>query len=417
MSYGRRQHNYLFSDGDIFSVIEGRRKQLQDEINGLDRNRILNSSIEDLCTYLEQKFSLVTPTLREDEAVADQNEGTVEIHDTWRYARSREDGPLRLTGTIVDLTVPFTGDAQLFGIRPSTFTTVLPVAEVRDDALVFKVSGRDLNPEQVKNDLDRQLKMVQDYLGWQRTSTEEFNATIRGYARDAIESRRKKLLADQNLIAALGFPLKKREDAPRTYTAPVQRKRIEPKPPVASTAAFKPEPVLPDAEYNNILDIMQNMALVMERSPSAFETIDEEDLRQHFLVQLNGQYEGQATGETFNYQGKTDILIRADGRNIFVAECKYWRGEKAHVETLDQILSYLSWRDTKAAVVIFNRNKGFSDVLKKVQDSTTAHPLRKSGPVAQSETRFRYVFGQKADPTREVILTVLVFDVPQASTT
>jgi hypothetical protein len=330
---------------------------------------------------------------------------------------SGEDGPLRLTGTIVDLTVPFTGDAQLFGIRPSTFTTVLPIAEVRDGALVFKVSGRDLNPEQVKNDLDRQLKMVQEYLGWQRTSTEDFNTTIRGYARDAIESRRKKLLADQNLVSALGFPLKKREDAPRTYTAPVQRKRIEPKPPAASTAAFKPEPVLPDAEYNNILDIMQNMALVMERSPSAFETIDEEDLRQHFLVQLNGQYEGQATGETFNYQGKTDILIRADGRNIFVAECKYWQGEKAHVETLDQILSYLSWRDTKAAVVIFNRNKGFSDVLTKVREATTAHPLRKSGPVVQSETRFRYVFGQKADPTREVILTVLVFDVPQATTT
>jgi hypothetical protein len=38
----------------------------------------------------------------------------------------------------------------------------------------------------------------------------------------------------------------------------------------------------------------------------------EEDLRQHFLVQLNGQYEGQATGETFNFQGKTDILIRAE---------------------------------------------------------------------------------------------------------
>jgi hypothetical protein len=41
------------------------------------------------------------------------------------------------------------------------------------------------------------------------------------------------------------------------------------------------------------------------------------------LVQLNGQYEGQATGETFNFQGKTDILIRVDGQNIFVAECKY----------------------------------------------------------------------------------------------
>jgi hypothetical protein len=28
----------------------------------------------------------------------------------------------------------------------------------------------------------------------------------------------------------------------------------------------------------------------------------------HFLVQLNGQYEGQATGETFNFEGKTDMI-------------------------------------------------------------------------------------------------------------
>ena len=79
---------------------------------------------------------------------------------------------------------------------------------------------------------------------------------------------------------------------------------------------YKPEPVLDEGEYQNILDIRMNMALVMERSPSAFTTIDEEDLRQHFLVQLNGQYEGQVTGETFNCQGKIDILVRADGKNI-----------------------------------------------------------------------------------------------------
>jgi hypothetical protein len=40
----------------------------------------------------------------------------------------------------------------------------------------------------------------------------------------------------------------------------------------------------------------------------------EEDLRQHFLAQLNGHFEGSATGETFNYEGKTDILIRERGR-------------------------------------------------------------------------------------------------------
>jgi hypothetical protein len=36
----------------------------------------------------------------------------------------------------------------------------------------------------------------------------------------------------------------------------------------------------------------------------------EEDLGTHFLVARNAQFEGGATGETFNFQGRTDILIR-----------------------------------------------------------------------------------------------------------
>ena len=42
------------------------------------------------------------------------------------------------------------------------------------------------------------------------------------------------------------------------------------------------------------------MVKVMERSPKAFHGLDEEGIRSHFLVQLNGHYEGQATDETFN---------------------------------------------------------------------------------------------------------------------
>lgn len=115
------------------------------------------------------------------------------------------------------------------------------------------------------------------------------------------------------------------------------------------------------------------MVRVMEQSPKAFETMGEEDLRTHFLVQLNAQYEGRATGETFNFQGKTDILIRVDGRNVFVAECKFWGGEKQFLETIDQLLSYLSWRDTKAAVLIFNRNVNFSEVLREITENSVKH--------------------------------------------
>jgi hypothetical protein len=68
--------------------------------------------------------------------------------------------------------------------------------------------------------------------------------------------------------------------------------------------------VLIMAEYEEILQIMKNMAQGMERSPHEFAGMGEETLRSHFLVQRNGVYEGQATRETFNFEGNTDILIR-----------------------------------------------------------------------------------------------------------
>ncbi len=240
----------------------------------------------------------------------------------------------------------------------------------------------------------------------------KLNRQLRSLAEKAISHRRDKLLADRNLVASLGFPLRERPDSSRTYTAPEVRRKLVPAPPPARSDAFEPEPSLADADYEHILGVLQNMAHVMERSPKAFETMDEEALRIHFLVQLNGHYEGQATGETFNYEGKTDILIRSKGKNIFIAECKYWGGPKKLIDTIDQILDYTSWRDTKTAVLLFNRNKDFSKVLESAREATKTHPSYKREIDRSNETEFSFIFANKDDPNRELILTLLAFDVP-----
>ncbi|MEH2052491.1 hypothetical protein [Nostoc sp.] len=228
-----------------------------------------------------------------------------------------------------------------------------------------------------------------------------------------IEDRRQKLLQDQSLVAALGYPLKRRDNTPKTYIVPTVRKKISIPRPSTSTESFIPDPTLDMQEYDYILSVISNMVMVMERSPKAFQTMGEEDLRQHFLVQLNGHYEGQATGETFNFNGKTDILIRIDARNIFIAECKFWGGEEKLKETIDQLLGYTSWRDTKIALIIFNRNKNFSAVIKQIPEIIKYHVNFKRQLDYNCETGFRCVLHHPDDVNRELILTALVFNVPQ----
>ena len=213
------------------------------------------------------------------------------------------------------------------------------------------------------------------------------------------------------MAEAIGLPMKKRAGVPVTYGVKKRVPRIEK---IRVEGAFRPEPVLVMAEYEEILRIMKNIAQVMERSPHEFAGMGEDTLRSHFLVQLNGVYEGQATGETFNFEGKTDILIRVDGKNIFIAECKFWSGEKAFLETIDQLLSYLNWRGTKAAAVVFNRNADFSAVLAKMAEATPKHRHFKRDQGALDKSTFRYVFGQPGDANREITLTVMAFDVPKS---
>ncbi len=154
-----------------------------------------------------------------------------------------------------------------------------------------------------------------------------------------------------------------------------------------SSEPYLPEPTIATEEYEHTLSVISNMVAVMERSPKAFKGMSEEDLRQHFLVQLNGHYEGQAIGETFNYEGKTE-LIRVENMNVFIAECKFWNGEKAFTGAINQLQGYTTWRDAKTALIVFNRDTSMTTVLEKIPLVAKSHPNFKSEERYKSKTGF-----------------------------
>jgi hypothetical protein len=407
------KEDFLFNKVDWFSVERSQRERLSAAISNVDGDRLLNTSTDDLCDYFEQEFRIDVPSLRQDEIVADQSEVNIDISQDHMRAIFDRSKPFFIKGTEIEITIPFDGDSDAFNIQPSTYTLNPPRAEVRGQVLIVRIQGTDLSLESVQNKIRSTVSNLNSYLNNLRINVSGWNSGISSHVRQQIESRKKKLLDDRKLVASLGFPLKERGGSSMTYTAPNVRRKINPAFPQASSKPFKPEPTLTTDDYEHILSVIENMAQVMERSPSAFKSMNEEALRSHFLVQLNGHYEGQATGETFNYEGKTDILIRSEGRNIFIGECKYWDGQKKLTETIDQILGYTSWRDTKVAILIFNRNKDLSKVLTTIPAIVTEHKNYKRSLPQVSETRLRYVFAHRDDANREMILSILVFDVPR----
>lgn len=405
----------LFRDYDLREEMETRRQHLAREIERLNTNYILNANIDELCTHFESKYRYEVPVLSTDEVSVDQREVDVDVSQDFNRAIFDRSEPFYLKGTAITFVVPFVGDGDLLRCRPSTFTTVRPQGEVAQNEVRFEYRAVDHEPERIRSAFERDLRDVQQYLGFVRENTDQFNESLARNVRQDIEKRRRKLLSDQGLVASLGFPMKKRDGVSQTYSVPVVRKKLPVQLPRATTQPFKPEPILEMQGYEEILGAISNMSVVLERSPKAFEGMREEDLRMQFLVPLNGQFEGKATGETFNFEGKTDILIRVEGRNIFIAECKFWTGPDGLLDTIDQLLGYTSWRDTKTAILVFNRNKNLSAVLEKIPGAIATHENFKKQLDYPSESGFRFVLKQKSDVNREILLTVVVFDVPAHS--
>ena len=402
--------DYLFSKYDLGLVLQNQVGELRGHINNLAEDYILSVSEADLTAFLKEKYTIEPITLGEP-FIASSGEIDIDVsHDPLRGRL--HSGPIYAKGLQVHIKVPYSGDRQLFLCRPSQFTLSPPQGVVTDEHLEFFMTGERLVGENIRRELENTVREINGYLTNIRSACEAHNGSLERIIHEVVGWRKQKLLANRQIVASIGLPMQARSDAPRTYAVPDVRRKPAIRPPVVKQKAYIPEPALDEKEYEHILSIIRSMVSVIERSPKAFAHMGEEDLRSQFLVQLNGQYQGRATGETFNYEGKTDILIRDGDRNVFIAECKIWKGEAELLKAIDQILGYLHWRDTKAALLVFNRNKAFSDVLSKVPPAIQRHPNCKKLIRQVGETEWRFLFASKDDPNRELQLAVLLFDVP-----
>ena len=407
--------DWMFSEGELSSALQSNERRMRNEIDNLGEDHLLNTRQEELSEYFLQKYRVELLRIDESQIQMEYEDVQIDVSQRFGYFAYHTGRTTYVTGTRIIFHVPFSGDKALFRLRPSTFSFELPYMTVTDSEmiLVYDMTPAEMeaDPNEIRGNFDSQLAKLKQWLEWIESDVAPFNAALPSKVSHAISSRREKILKDKNLAETIGFPLRRKPGLTETYVAPQVKRILRPAlpPPISP---YKPEPILEAEEYEYILTILNSMAVTMERNPKVFSGMDEESLRHFFLAVLNSHYEGQATGETFNYEGKTDILVRVEGKNIFVAECKFWKGQESLTGAIDQLLSYATWRDTKTAILVFNREVRMSTVLPKIPAIVTGHANFVREIPCESETGFRYVLRHRDDPDRELTLTVLVFDVP-----
>lgn len=162
---------------------------------------------------------------------------------------------------------------------------------------------------------------------------------------------------------------------------------------------------------DELVNTIRSFALALERQPvlaGALATKDEEALRDILLFILNSQWKGAITGETFVGRGKTDLCFRWENADAFIGECKMWNGPKAFTRGINQLLGYTVWRDTRAGLILFVKNKrDVTAAIESAAECIRSHPNFISTGRAEQE----FIIHSEHDAERYIHLSLITVHI------
>lgn len=407
----------MFSGEFLTEFLAEHNRTIQAAIHQEAESYILNVNETEYTNYLVEQFAIDIPRIDFESLHVTDYETPISPEDYpvyFPFYVARRPG-VTVPKQVVVYHLPFSGNAKLFHFSPSQGLMFYPEVFIEGSDVCFEIINFTDDSAAIQREAQPIIDSIQSNSQWLIHDLEYYNTHLLSQIEHIFQARKQKLLKNKNLLASLGVPLKKREDLSATYAIPTPqtRKTLAVKPSVTETG-YKPEPTLDQKTYQEILEIIHSMGRVFETLPGTYLNKGEEELRDHLLLYLAPRFkdEGSVTGETFNKVGKTDILYRYSNSNVFVAECKFWKGQKQYLEALTQLLSYLTWRDSKAAMILFVKSKEISSVLETVKQVTPQHPNYLGFVNEQDTAWFNYRFHINNDPNREVKLAVMLYHIP-----
>jgi len=407
--FGSRPTIRIFAQKRLSDFLDAVLRAMKQEVDGEPRNNLLNANQEDYVDYLVSRYSVEALTFEWERVSVSDREVNIPAE---RFPSSfcvRRGGSY--PKQVITYAIPFAGDPGLLEMQPSTFQMWTEDVEVWGGVVRFDVICWNNDAEQVRREAERTMGLIRQNAGNVEAQVTRFNSDLRAKAEGIVVQRRAALLQQTNMLEKLGVSLASSADVPSTFTVPIRKARPIVAKPQAPDAPFAPEPCLDDDSYKKIPRVCFDAGREMERHPSIYCGRGEETLRDHFLMVLAPHFQS-VTGETFNCQGKTDVLVRHEGKNLFVAECKYWHGAKALQAAIDQTLGYLTWRDSKAALILFVPNREIAGVLSQIEIEVPKHGawVQNSGRI--EEGWYSFVLHLPGDRNRHVKLAVLCFHFP-----
>ncbi|MBW8241799.1 hypothetical protein K1F50_03235 [Muricauda oceani] len=408
--------NYKIFSEPFRNLITAQVRKIIAEIDSQPDEYFDSVPIEEFSKYLKSKYTLDEfPTLIWEEI--EMKIGETEIYgrdfpSTFDVSNPSE----KFKRKLVVYHIPIYGNVGLLRFSPTNgYSTsgIYGKLAIRNDTLDVSFIDIYNQPEKVDSDFDRTKNAIAGKLNVVRGEYEYYHKELPKFIDGEIKKRIQKINHTNDYKSKFKYPIRKKE-VPTAFESPriVKKKKISPKPVGASNTVTN-QRFITDEDYMHILGLLQDCGNNWEHHPELYKGKGEETLRDQLIFVLAPNIEGVVAGEAYNKKGKTDISIKHESTNLFIGECKIWKGPKGFLETIDQILGYLTWRDSKAAIMMFVPNQIISGVRKATEESAKGHPnfVRVLDVINEGWTNYR--FHIESDPRTYVTLAVQLYHLPE----
>ncbi len=406
----------LFNCQSTTSKFEICFNEMRNEISLKTNDYILNVDVNEWKQYFIEKYNFIPLTVFPNEVIV--NHLATEKTKSKNFGIEYETEVYRF-----ELKIPFTGSASLFMLRPTISKITHKKVDTQKNPgsesgfVIFTFTLHQLNEEQFKYEKQSLIDLVVQNIPYINEDLEKFKLDVINLFDLTYNLRKEKILSENLFFESLDINVERNTD--KIFEVPFIQKSEILSPVVndQTTKKYVKNPTLNNKIYDNILNVINIFFKSVEKKPSIYKSKDEEGLRDYILPTLETRYsliDSTVTGETFNKGGKTDILIKyKDGTNLFIAECKIWKGEAVLYETIGQLFNrYLTWRDSKVAIIFFVSNKDFSKTLITIQEAAKNHSyfLKENG--IRDESSFSYIFHFPEDKEKKIFLEIMAFHFP-----
>ena len=405
--------NVLFFEESLHDELQSREARATKNVNRIPQDQFLISSDQEIVDHISVEYQIQPIVLQEEHRTMSQIEAPVDVSGDPSRAFFREHrGPHEIPGTRIDVDLPFSGPDWVFRYRPNSYFSVFPHGEVYAGNLRITISlPHDADPAKFQSLYEKELELIQKYVSNANDQIAAYNQRLSRVIEQAVSSRRERLSNHAGISELLNIPIATKSGAPSLTPVKIEVRRPPPLP-VPPKTGLVPEPGIAENSFEHILQFIRHQGRTFETTPATYAVHDEEGLRDIVVAALNGHFEGEAVADVFRRKGKTDICIESDDRVAFVGECKIWSGPKGASDATDQLLRYLTWRDSKASLIFFNtRNKDFSQILKAMPQSLEGHPLFIQILPCDEKGEWRVQMRSEEDQGRRVLVHVFAFNL------